>query len=193
MALLRQHFAPLPPHTAFATRALLDQVERLNREVRAFEEPMRAVFQPTPTIEWLMTLPGVGFILVVVIALELGDIRRFPDAERFARYAGSTPRVRPSGGGEDALRHAAPRREPLPQVGFRGSCDPDQPAARPTPRTPCEPAYARVAGRKGHLKARGGGAASRGGDVLDADQGGSVSRTDAVGRFVHAGVSAAGP
>ena len=42
MALLRQHLAALPPHTAFATRALLGQVERLNREVRAFEERMRA-------------------------------------------------------------------------------------------------------------------------------------------------------
>jgi transposase len=97
-ALLRRHLEALPPHTAFATRALLEQVEHLDGQVRALEERMRTVFRPTPTIEWLRTLPGVGFILAVVIALELGDLRRLPDAERFASYAGTTPRVRASGG-----------------------------------------------------------------------------------------------
>jgi len=98
LALLRQHLEALPPHTAFAARALLDQVERLGRQVRAFEERMRAVFASTPAIERLTTLPGVGFILAVVIALELGDVSRFPDAERLASYGGTTPRVRASGG-----------------------------------------------------------------------------------------------
>lgn len=40
----------------------------------------------------------MGFILAVVIALEVGDVSRFPDAERLASCAGTTPRVRTSGG-----------------------------------------------------------------------------------------------
>jgi transposase len=40
----------------------------------------------------------VGLTLAVVIALEVGDVTRFPDAERLASYAGTTPRVRASGG-----------------------------------------------------------------------------------------------
>jgi transposase len=98
VALLRQHLEALPPHTAFATGQLLEQVESLDRQVRAFEQRMRAVFEPTPAIELLRTLPGLGFILAVVIALEVGDVTRFPDAERLASYAGTTPRVRASGG-----------------------------------------------------------------------------------------------
>jgi transposase len=98
VTLLRQHLDALPPHTAFATRALLEQVEALDHQVRGFEQRMRLVFKPTPAIELLMTLPGVGFILAVVIGLELGDVTRFPDAERLASYAGTTPRVRASGG-----------------------------------------------------------------------------------------------
>jgi transposase len=98
VTLLRQHLDALPPHTAFATRALLEQVEALDRQVRGFEQRMRVVFKPTSAIELLMTLPGVGFILAVVIGLELGDVTRFPDAERLASYAGTTPRVRASGG-----------------------------------------------------------------------------------------------
>src|SRR4029434_2368656 len=72
--------------------------ESRDRQGRRLKAGMRSVFEPTPTVQWLMTLPGVGFILAVVIALELGDIRRFPDAERFASYAGTTPRVHASAG-----------------------------------------------------------------------------------------------
>ena len=59
---------------------------------------MREVFSETPENKILQTLPGVGFILAVVIAQEIGDIGRFGSAERLASYAGTTPRVRASGG-----------------------------------------------------------------------------------------------
>ena len=43
-------------------------------------------------------MPGVGFTLGVVILTEVGDVRRFPDAEHLATYAGTTPRIHSSGG-----------------------------------------------------------------------------------------------
>src|SRR5262249_23763026 len=46
----------------------------------------------------LLTLPGVGLTLAVVIALEVGDVARFASAEKLAAYAGTTPRVHASGG-----------------------------------------------------------------------------------------------
>jgi transposase len=97
-AWLRRHLAHLPPQTAYATQHLLDQVDALDRDVRAFEQRMRIVFRPTPEIDLLMTLPGVGFTLAVVIALEVGDVTRFASSEKFAAYAGTTPRVHASGG-----------------------------------------------------------------------------------------------
>lgn len=45
-----------------------------------------------------MTLPGVGFILASVIALEVGDAERFPTAAHLASYSGTTPRIHSSGG-----------------------------------------------------------------------------------------------
>jgi transposase len=179
-ALLRRHLEALPPHTAFATRALLEQVEHLDGQVRALEDRMRSVFWPTPTIEWLRTLPGVGFNLAVVIALELGDIRRFPAAERFASYAGTTPRVRASGG-------------QTPYGALRPDVNRYQRAAPPTPRAPCQPALRAPRAQGPSQGHRGGGAPSRGGHVLDPDQGGGVSGADEVDRFVHTGVSAACP
>jgi transposase len=96
--LLRQRLTLLPPHTAYATQQLLEQVEALDGRVREFEKRIQATFKPTPMIQQLLTLPGVGLTLAVVIALEVGDVTRFATAERLASYAGTTPRVHASGG-----------------------------------------------------------------------------------------------
>jgi len=97
-ALLRERFELLPPHTAYASQQLLRQVEGLGRQVRAFEQRIEATFKPTPAIQRLLTLPGVGLTLAVVITLEVGDVARFASAEKLAAYAGTTPRVHASGG-----------------------------------------------------------------------------------------------
>jgi transposase len=63
---------------------------RLSRQVKE-------TFGQTPEIELLMTLPGVGFILAVVIMQEVGDIKRFSGASCLTSYSGVTPRVHASG------------------------------------------------------------------------------------------------
>src|SRR5262249_30403480 len=86
------------PHTAYASQQILEQVESLDRQLREFEHRIQAVFEPTSAIQVLLTLPGVGLTLAVVIALELGDVARFATAEKLAAYAGTTPRIHASGG-----------------------------------------------------------------------------------------------
>src|ERR1700689_3635992 len=49
-------------------------------------------------MQWLMSMPGVGGILAATIALEIGDVQRFPSAMHLASYSGTTPRVHASGG-----------------------------------------------------------------------------------------------
>lgn len=44
----------------------------------------------------LQTLPGVGLITAATIRAELGEVERFPSADRAARWAGLTPSVRAS-------------------------------------------------------------------------------------------------
>jgi len=96
--LLRQRLDGLPPHTAYASRHLLEQVEALDGQVREFERRIQATFTLTAGIQQLLTLPGVGPPLAVVIALEVGDVTRFATAEKLASYAGTTPRVHARGG-----------------------------------------------------------------------------------------------
>lgn len=88
----------LPPQTRFATERLQEELDFVERQIKALERRMGEVFQETPVVRLLWSLPGVGRILAVVIATEVGQIERFPDASRLASYAGTTPRVHASGG-----------------------------------------------------------------------------------------------
>ena len=47
----------------------------------------------TPAMQWLETLPGIAVILSATIALEVGDIGRFWNADKLAAYSGTVPRV----------------------------------------------------------------------------------------------------
>lgn len=87
----------LPLQTAYVTGVLMSQLDALEAHMGDMEKRIRALAIETPVMKQLMTLPGIGFILAVVIALEAGDINRFPSAEHVASYAGTTPRIHQSG------------------------------------------------------------------------------------------------
>jgi transposase len=95
---LHIHFHTLPSHTQYAAQRLLEQLGVVEEQIYQFEQRMREVFGSTQYLKIITSLPGIGFILGVVILSEVGDIGRFPSAEHFASYAGTTPRVHASGG-----------------------------------------------------------------------------------------------
>jgi transposase len=49
-----------------------------------------ALLVPTP-------FPGIGRVLGLMIAAEIGDVARFPHARKLVGYAGLAPRVKQSG------------------------------------------------------------------------------------------------
>jgi transposase len=87
----------LPQHTQWCTDLLWKQLDLVDEQIDQQENHLKELVVVTPEISLLQTLPGIGLILSAVIALELGDIRRFASAERLASYAGTTPRVHSSG------------------------------------------------------------------------------------------------
>ncbi len=97
-AVMRSRLELLPIHTRYTVGMLLDQLEGVEEQIGILEARMRETFKRTPELERLMSLPGIGFILGTLILLELGDVSRFPTAEKLACYAGTTPRVHASGG-----------------------------------------------------------------------------------------------
>jgi transposase len=96
--LLRSRLPELPPHTRHSVEAHLELLEQTEEQIRLSEKQIEAVIERTPPMQLLMTLPGVGPLLAVVIAMEIGDVGRFPGPQHLASYAGTVPRIRSSGG-----------------------------------------------------------------------------------------------
>lgn len=95
---LLQQIAMLPTQTRWATELMLAQLDFVENQLRQQEQRLKQLLIVTPTMQLLMSLPGIGLILSAVLALEIGEIGRFLSAERLASYAGTTPRVLSSGG-----------------------------------------------------------------------------------------------
>jgi transposase len=87
----------LPPETSQMTAALLKQLDFVQDQIDETEKRIRRLVRDTPEMDLLRTLPGIGWILAAVVGLEIGEIRRFASAERYASYSGTTPRVHASG------------------------------------------------------------------------------------------------
>lgn len=95
---IRECFNLLPEQTRYSLEILLNHLGEVERQIMEIEKRMKEVFNPNEETKLLMTMPGVGFILAVVITLEVGDISRFNSPERLASYSGTVPRVHASGG-----------------------------------------------------------------------------------------------
>lgn len=88
----------LPPETGRCVQQELQVLDYLQKQIHAMEKRIRECVKLTPTMQLLKTLPGVGDILAIVIALEMGCADRFARAEQFCSYCGTVPKVRSSGG-----------------------------------------------------------------------------------------------
>jgi hypothetical protein len=96
--LLQTRLEELPACTRRSMETQLELLDQLEEHIGRCEEQIRAVVEVTPEMKLLMTIPGVGQILAVVMAWEIGEISRFPGPDHLASYAGTVPRVKSSGG-----------------------------------------------------------------------------------------------
>jgi transposase len=88
----------LPEHTRRSVEVELVTMDFVEIQVEEIEKHLGAIMQVTPEADLLKTLPYVGRILSMVMALEIGRVERFPSAGHLASYAGLVPRVQSSGG-----------------------------------------------------------------------------------------------
>jgi transposase len=96
--LLEKSLDELPPETKLSVQEQLWLLDQVEQSIKKTEKRIREVIKMNHTMQLLQTLPGVGPILAIVIALEVGNIDRFATAEKLASYAGKVPRVTSSGG-----------------------------------------------------------------------------------------------
>jgi transposase len=95
---LEKHLQRLPEQTRWASGQLLQQLDFVSAQGKQLEQRLEKLVEVTEPMQWLLTMPGVGVILAATIALEIGEVSRFPSAPHLASYAGTTPRVHASGG-----------------------------------------------------------------------------------------------
>lgn len=95
---IARHLPELPVETRRSVEQELLLLDHLAEQIKIAEQRIREVIAVTPDMQLLMSLPGVGPVLAITIALEVGDVSRFPDNKHLASYSGTVPRVSSSGG-----------------------------------------------------------------------------------------------
>jgi len=88
----------LPPETGRCMHQELELLKLVQDQIDRLEIRIKERIQLTESMQLVKTLPGIGPILAIVIALEVGSVDRFPAASHLASYAGVVPRVISSGG-----------------------------------------------------------------------------------------------
>jgi transposase len=92
-------------------------IDWLDGRLAPLERELRPLACADPRVALLETIPGIGPLLGLTIAAEIGDIARFASARKLIGYAGLAPKVKQSGqssrtgslskAGSKALRWAA--------------------------------------------------------------------------------------
>ena len=67
------------------------------QELNFLEDKIRKIANDMNETKLLMTMPGIGEIRAVNIFAEIGDVKRFPTADKLCSYAGLVPSIRQSG------------------------------------------------------------------------------------------------
>jgi transposase len=87
-------------------------IDFLDARIAPLEAELRPFAHADPRAALLDTIPGVGELLALTIAVEIGEISRFASPEKLVSYGRLAPRVRQSG-------QARPRSGPLSKSGSR--------------------------------------------------------------------------
>lgn len=69
----------------------------LNQELKEVDKRIEELARDNKYAVLLQSIPGVGWFSALLIALQIDDIERFPDAEHLVSYAGLCPSLKQSG------------------------------------------------------------------------------------------------
>ena len=75
----------------------LNLLEVLEKRIAGTNKLIKDLAAGDPAIEWLMSMPGIGDFISVLIRYEADDITRFRTAKKFAGYTGLVPSTYASG------------------------------------------------------------------------------------------------
>jgi len=83
-------------------------LEVLNGEIRLLSRQLRRLARDDEDVRLLMSIPGIGCYLALLIKAEIGAVNRFVSGDHLCSYAGLVPSTHSSGG---VTRHGGITRE----------------------------------------------------------------------------------
>jgi transposase len=112
---------------------LLELAAEMDRRITPIDRELAPLARSDQRVRLLSTIPGVGPLLGLTFAAEIGEVSRFRSPGKLIAYAGLAPRVSQSGERSQtgALSKAGSR-----TLRWRRSRRPTRPGAPPTPGTP---------------------------------------------------------
>lgn len=75
----------------------LDLLELIGQKINDTNDCIKPIAEDDPAVRLAMTMPGMGHFAATSFVAEVGDIRRFKDADHLAGFTGLVPRVHQSG------------------------------------------------------------------------------------------------
>jgi len=89
---------PIPEEYRMTLMMYHHQCLQTTEHRKQLEKHFKAHLRPTPAVQLLMSIPGIGDITSSIIAMETGDIRRFADDKHYCSYCRLVPGAKDSGG-----------------------------------------------------------------------------------------------
>jgi transposase len=89
---------PLEPPVRTEVEQMLGILDYLAGVLREVDAAIEARATIDTEAQLLMSIPGVGVYLALLILAEIGEVHRFPSPRKLASYAGLVPTTRSSGG-----------------------------------------------------------------------------------------------
>ena len=151
------HGLPLTPIPTTIREDCLALCHLLDEQIRRLDKELVKRWGDDLRVRRLITIPGIGPVLAILVVLELADIHRFPSATHVASAIGLTPRVRASAG---RVRVGPSSKEGNRLLRWALVVAATQAARRPGPLRTWVSAGPAAEGREG--RPRGPGAATRG-------------------------------
>jgi transposase len=90
--------AALPPLVQLRVHLLEEQLTLLGAQAKRLAAELNPGLIPTPDVQRLLWIPGIGRIVAFTIILEIDGIRRFPSVRDFVSYCRLVPGAGNSGG-----------------------------------------------------------------------------------------------
>ena len=95
MTLLEQHGMPAVWRRSIAEA--LDVIELLDARITPIDHELRPLARADARVVLLDTIPGIGDLLGLTLASEIGDVARFGSPRKLIGYAGLAPKINQSG------------------------------------------------------------------------------------------------